>query len=127
MKYLVTGATGLVGNNVVRQLLEAGHEVRVLVRPSSDLRGLEGLAVERATGDVSEPSSLTAAMQNVQVVIHAAGFVHLGWSQLDTHRRINVGGTRNMAAAARQAGVRMVHVSGINALGLGRLAQPADE
>jgi dihydroflavonol-4-reductase len=127
MKYLVTGATGLVGNNVVRQLLDTGEEVRVLVRPSSDLRGLEGLAVERAIGDICDASSVAPAMQNVQVVIHAAGFVHLGWSQLDTHRRINVGGTRNMAAAARQAGVRMVHVSGINALGLGRLAEPADE
>src|SRR5262245_2078595 len=127
MKYLVTGATGLVGNNVVRQLLDAGDEVRVLVRASSDLRGLEGLPVEKAIGDVRDAASVAAACQGVQRVIHAAGYVHLGWSQLELHRQINVEGTRNVAIAAREAGIRMVHVSGINALGLGRLDHPADE
>src|SRR5437764_8927397 len=127
MKYLVTGATGLVGNNVVRRLLGAGEEVRVLVRASSDLRGLEELRVEKSIGDVRDPASVAAACQGVQRVIHAAGHVHLGWSQLDLHRQINVEGSRNVAVAAREAGIRMVHVSGINALGLGRLDHPADE
>ncbi len=127
MKYLVTGATGLVGNNVVRQLLDAGEQVRVLVRASSDLRGLDGLEVEKAIGDVRDPASVAAACQGVQRVIHAAGYVHLGWSRLDLHRQINVEGTRNVAIAAREAGIRMVHISGINALGLGRLDHPADE
>jgi dihydroflavonol-4-reductase len=127
MKYLVTGATGLVGNNVVRQLLDGGDEVRVLVRATSDLRGLDGLPVERAIGDVRDAASVTAACQGVQRVIHAAGFVHLGWTLLDLHRQINVEGTRNVAVAAREAGIRMVHVSGINALGLGKLDRPADE
>jgi dihydroflavonol-4-reductase len=127
MKYLVTGATGLVGNNIIRQLLGAGEDVRVLMRPSSDLRGLEGLQVERATGDVRDATSVITACQGVQRVIHAAGFVHLGWSQLELHRQINVEGTRNVAIAAREAGIRMVHISGINALGLGRLNNPADE
>lgn len=127
MRYLVTGATGLVGNNIVRQLLDNGDDVRVLTRASSDPRGLDGLAVERATGDVRDSASLAAAMQGVDRVIHAAGYVHLGWSQLDLHRQINVEGTRNVAVAARESGIRMVHVSGINALGLGRLEHPADE
>jgi dihydroflavonol-4-reductase len=127
MKYLVTGATGLVGNNVVRQLVAAGEEVRVLVRESSDRRCLEGLPVERTLGDVRDAASVAAACRGVQRVIHAAGYVHLGWTNLDLHRQINVEGTRNVAVAAREAGIRMVHVSGINALGLGRLDHPADE
>jgi dihydroflavonol-4-reductase len=127
MKYLVTGATGLVGNNVVRQLLEAGEEVRVLVRATSDPRPLEGLAVERVAGDVRDAAAVTEACRGVQVVIHSAGHVQLGWTQLDLHQQINVEGTRHVAAAARAAGARLVHVSAINALGLGRLDQPADE
>src|SRR4051794_16147578 len=110
MIYLVTGATGLVGNNVVRQLLDAGETVRVLVRASSNLRGLDGLAVEKAIGDVRDAASVAAACQGIERVIHAAGYVHLGWSQLDLHRQVNVEGSRNVAIAARQAGIRMVHI-----------------
>jgi dihydroflavonol-4-reductase len=63
----------------------------------------------------------------VDVVIHSAGHVHLGWRQLDVHRQINVEGARTVAAAARSVGAKMVHVSSLNALGLGQLEQPADE
>src|SRR5207244_661300 len=65
--------------------------------------------------------------RGVDIVIHSAGHVHLGWRQLDQLRAINVEGTRNVATAARAVGARLVHVSAINALGLGRLSQPADE
>jgi dihydroflavonol-4-reductase len=127
MKYLVTGSTGLLGNNVVRALRATGNEVRVLVRAGSDPRPLEGLAVERILGDVRDPAALTAACQQVDGVIHCAGHVHVGWTQADLHRCINVDGTRNVAAAARAAGARLVHVSSTNALGLGNFQQPADE
>jgi nucleoside-diphosphate-sugar epimerase len=127
MKYLVTGATGLVGNNLVRQLLAAGERVRVLARASSDPRPLEGLSIERVAGDVRDPAALAGACRGVQVVVHAAGYVHLGWTRLDQQRAVNIEGTRNVAVAAHAAGARMIHVSGINALGLGRLDQPADE
>jgi nucleoside-diphosphate-sugar epimerase len=127
MKYLVTGATGLLGNNIVRQLLAAGEKVRVLARTTSDPRPLDGLTVERAEGDVRDAVAVARACHDVQVVIHSAGCVQIGWTQLDLHRRINVEGTRNVATAARGAGAKLVHVSSINALGLGRLAQPADE
>lgn len=127
MKYLVTGATGLLGNNIVRQLVEAGQSVRVLARATSDARPLAGLPIERACGDIRDAASLAEACRGIDIVIHSAGHVYLGWQQLDQHRAINVEGARNVAAAARAAGARMVHVSAINALGLGRLDQPADE
>lgn len=127
MKYLVTGATGLVGNNVVRQLLAAGQTVRVLARGTSDPRPLAGLDVETIAGDVRDPAAVVQACDGVDVVVHAAGHVHIGWTQLDIHQEINVAGTRHVAAAARQSGARLVHVSSVNALGLGRLDQPADE
>jgi dihydroflavonol-4-reductase len=127
MKYLVTGATGLVGNNVVRQLLAAGEEVRVLARSASDPRPLAGLAVERCPGDVRDAASMAAACEGVNIVIHSAGHVHLGWLQREQHQAVNVEGARNVASAARAAGARLVHVSAINALGLGKLRAPADE
>ena len=127
MRYLVTGATGLVGNNVVRQLLDAGHFVRVLARGTSDPRPLAGLDVERVAGDVRDGSALAQACAGVDVVVHSAGHVYIGWTGLEDHRAVNVEGTRNVAAAARQAGARLVHVSSVNALGLGRLESPADE
>jgi dihydroflavonol-4-reductase len=127
MKYLVTGATGLLGNNIVRQLLAAGEPVRVLARTASDPRPLAGLNVEVAQGDVRDAASVVQACQGIDAVIHSAGYVHIGWKHLDLHTAINVEGTRNVATAAREAGARMVHVSTVNALGLGPLDSPADE
>lgn len=127
MRYLVTGATGLLGNNVVRQLLDAGQRVRVLTRAASDPRPLSGLDVDLAAGDARDAAAVRSACQGIETVIHAAGHVQIGWKQLDLHRSINVEGTRNVAAAAREAGARLVHVSTVNALGLGRREQPADE
>lgn len=127
MKYLVTGATGLLGNNIVRELLARGESVRVLTRATSDPRPLSGIDVERASGDVCDPASVSAACAGIDIVIHCAGHVQIGWSQKEQHEAINVGGTRNVASAAERAGARLVHVSSVNALGLGTLAQPAAE
>lgn len=124
---LVTGATGLVGNNVVRALLERGNRVRVLARGGSDPRPLEGLDVEVAHGDVCDAGSVRAALQGAEHVIHAAARVHLGWTGLVEQQATNVEGTRNVAQAARVAGARMVHVSSVDALGIGTRQHPADE
>lgn len=127
MTTLVTGATGFVGNNVVRCLLERGESVRVLIRQRGIPAALDGLAVEIANGDVCDSGSVERAFQGVQRVVHAAAQVRIGWRDFKLHQAVNVDGTRNVAAAAMQAGARMVHVSSVDALGLGSLEQPADE
>ncbi len=127
MRYLVTGATGLLGNNVVRELLADGHAIRVMARRESDPRPLAGLNVEVVEGDVRDAAAVCRACQEIDTVIHAASHVHIGWRQADVHGAINNLGTRHVAAAARAAGARLVHVSTVNALGLGRLEVPADE
>lgn len=127
MRTLVTGATGLVGNNVVRLLLERGHAVRVLRRKDCDPRPLAGLDVESALGDVRDLESLRAACQGVARVVHAAARVHIGWSGLKLQQAVNVEGSGNVALAAREAGARMVHVSSVDALGFGTRDAPADE
>lgn len=127
MRYLVTGATGFVGNNIVRELLTRGEQVRVLTRPSADPRPLAGLAVETILGDVTDPVAVAAACQDIDVVIHAAGVVHIGWQGLPEMQRVNVHGTRLVAAAARSVGARLLHISTANAIGVSTKREPADE
>ncbi len=124
---LVTGATGLVGNNVVRRLLEQGAAVRVLARENIDPRPLAGLEVEIARGDVRDAAAVSQAVRGTDCVIHAAGHVHIGWKGMDTARTINVEGTRNIAQAARSADARLVHVSSIDALGISTTKRTVDE
>lgn len=127
MRYLVTGASGLLGNNVIRQLVERGDEVRVIVRKASNKRAFEHVSVELVDGDVTDAASMQRACLGADVVIHSAGDVYLGWRHQEQSYRVNVEGTRNVARAARECGARLVHVSTINALGLGQLSSPATE
>ena len=127
MTILVTGATGLLGNNIVRLLLEKGEAVRVLVRENADERPLEGLEVERITGDIREAERVQAACQGTRAVIHSAALVTIGWTRLEEARAINVIGTQHVAAAARAANAKLVHVSSVDAMAPGRRDQPANE
>ena len=127
MTTLVTGATGLVGNNVVRMLCRSGESVRVLVRETSDPRPLADLEVEVVTGDVCDAASVRRATAGVSGVVHAAAQVHFGWSGLESQRAVNVEGTRHVAIAARDANAKMIHISSVDALGIGSPDSPADE
>ena len=123
---LVTGATGLVGNNVVRLLLDRGREVRALVREGCDSRPLQGLEVETCLGDIRDSAAVLSAAQGVGQVVHAAATVQVGWTGLEASRAVNVEGTRHVAQAARTVGARLCHVSSVDALGISHDG-PADE
>jgi dihydroflavonol-4-reductase len=114
--YLVTGATGHIGNVLVRSLLERGESVRALVRPGRDLSPLAGLHAELISGDVLDPQSLAAAMRGVQGVFHLAGVISILPGEHPTLRRVNTEGTTNVLRAAREAGAgRVVYASSIHA------------
>lgn len=108
MKVLVTGASGFIGGNLVRALLRDGHAVRALVRPASDRRNIEGLDVEVALGDLTDPVSLAPALDGCEGLFHVAAS-YAFWSP-DPRRfhEANVTGTQNILAAARRAGVRKI-------------------
>ncbi len=127
MLTLVTGATGLLGNNVVRTLLERGQSVRALTREGSDPRPIKGLDIEVFYGDVRDFDSVSRACKGVDLVIHSAGWVHIGRTGMETARQVNVEGTRNVAAAALAGSAKLVHVSSTNALGVGSPEVPATE
>jgi dihydroflavonol-4-reductase len=119
MKALVTGATGFVGGAVARALIHAGIDVRVLARSESDLRNLEGLPVERVTGDLRDPASLRAALTGCRQLYHVAAHYALWAKDPSIFYDINVRGTRNMLEAARTVGIeRTVYCSTIGAIGL---------
>ena len=127
MLTLVTGATGLVGNNVVRALLNRGEAVRVLSREGADPRPLSGLDVECVRGDVRDEAAVARAMKNVDRVIHAAAEVRIGWTGYESARATNVIGATIVADAAQKASAKMVHVSTVDAIGLCPDGTPADE
>jgi dihydroflavonol-4-reductase len=114
---LVTGATGFLGGHVARALVARGHEVRVLVRPTSERSRLEGLPVEVAEGDVTDAASVTEALSGADLVIHCAALVDLGNPDHRRMEAVNVGGAEHVLCAAADAGVPAVHVSSVNAHG----------
>lgn len=116
MRVLVTGASGLLGAHLVRELTRAGHPVRALVRSSSDTRGIDSLPVERVVGDVRDKEAVRQAVDGCEVVFHAAAvFAYWGYSRdemMDTVRE----GTGIVIEAARDAKVRRVVLTSSTAI-----------
>jgi len=128
IRRVVTGASGLVGAVLVRELCarRPGDAVKALYR--SDTRALAGLDVETAAIDVGDAAALETAFRGAEEVVHCAAYISLDRRQAQTLQRINVEGTRNVVTACRQAGVRrLVHVSSAHALHQAPLDHPLDE
>jgi dihydroflavonol-4-reductase len=116
---LVTGATGLVGSAVVRALLQSGHRVRVLVRPSSNRRNLADFSVEISEGSLEDARSLARAVAGCRFVYHVAADYRIWVPDPRPMFRTNVMGTRDLLIAALEAGVeRVIYTSSVATLGL---------
>ena len=125
---LVTGASGFVGAAVVRALLAAGRKVRALLRPSSDRRNVEGLAVDVRLGSLLEPPSLAAALDGCDALYHVAADYRLWVRNPAEMYACNVDGTRSLMEAALAAGVgRIVYTSSVATLGWRADGAAADE
>src|SRR3989442_4307325 len=125
---LVTGGTGFVGANLVRELLRDGATVRVLARPGGDRRALAGLEVEIAEGDLTVPASLRPAVAGVPLVFHVAADYRLWAPDARALFRTNVEGTRAVLRAAADAGAkRIVYTSTVGALGIPKDGSPGTE
>lgn len=130
MRVLVTGGSGFLGSHIAEVLAQGGHAVRALVRRSSNRKFLESLrGIEFAYGSVDEPTTLPAAVANVDAIIHAAGLVKA--RSQDEFLRVNAEGTRHLLAAAASHAPnlqRFVHVSSLAVAGpsLDGSPHPAD-
>jgi dihydroflavonol-4-reductase len=118
MKTFVTGATGFIGSSIVRELLRDGREVRVLVRPASNLANLKGLDVEIWRGDLLDPTALRRGLNGCDVLYHAAADYRLWTADSDEMYRTNVGGTVAVMDAAMESNIsRVVYTSSVGTLG----------
>ncbi|SVC28031.1 uncharacterized protein METZ01_LOCUS280885, partial [marine metagenome] len=77
MKTLVTGSTGFLGSAILRELLDDGREVKLLVRKDADTANIDGLDVEIAYGDLRDPESLQSALNGCNILYHAAAYYSL--------------------------------------------------
>jgi dihydroflavonol-4-reductase len=128
VRALVTGASGFVGAAVARALIAAGWEVRALVREGSDRSNLHPLPVELAVGDLTDRGSLDRAAAGCTALFHVAADYRLGAPDPSELYRANVEGTRNILAAARDAGVqRAVYTSSVATVGIPADGTPGDE
>ena len=127
MRVFVTGATGFLGSHVARVLAAQGADLRLLVRPSSDLRNIADLNTERVTGDLRDPASLEKAVSGCEVVFHVAADYRLWVRDPAEMYRSNVEGTRALLDAARKQGVRrVVYTSSVATMGFGSNGHGAD-
>ena len=119
MKVFVTGATGFVGAHVARALADAGAELRLLVRPTSDLRNLAALPpFDRVTGDLREPESLRVGLRGCDALMHVAADYRLWVRDPQAMYAANVEGTRALLRLAREEGVgRAVYTSSVATMG----------
>jgi dihydroflavonol-4-reductase len=125
MSTLVTGAAGFLGSHVTRQLVARGEEVRVLIRASSSNRAISDLPLEYVTGDLRDPASLQRAMKGVRRVFHVAADYRLWAKRSQDIYDSNVGGTKNLLAAAKAAGVaQLIYTSTVATIAVDRLELP---
>lgn len=126
---LVTGASGFVGSAVARRLIDAGHQVRALLRPASSRRNVDGLPLDIALGDLTDRTSLERALDGCDALFHVAADYRL-WIRGDPGAlyRANVDGTDNVMQAAAAAGVsRIIYTSSIATLNPGADGTPGTE
>jgi dihydroflavonol-4-reductase len=128
MPIFLTGATGFLGSHVARALAAQGATLRLLIRPTSNLKNLEGLNAETATGDLRDPASLEKAMFGCDTVFHVAADYRLWLKDPNEMYRSNVEGTRAILDAARKNKVRaVVYTSSVATMGFTGNGRPADE
>ena len=122
---LVTGAAGFLGSHVTRQLVARGESVRVLMRPSSNNRAISDLSLEYVTGDLRDAASLERAMKDVKRVFHVAADYRLWARHAQEIYDSNVGGTKNLLSAAKNAGVeQLIYTSTVATIAVDRPELP---
>lgn len=128
MKILITGANGLLGSNLVRQLLQENFEVKAMVRESSDLRSLKNTNPELFKGNLLDSGDLKKALPGCKLVVHVAANTAQWPSGYQHYKKINVEGTRLLLEESKKAGIeQFIFVSSANTFGPGTKEAPGDE
>ena len=105
MRYFVTGATGFIGGHLVRQLIDAGHEVDIIARDPGKAGELAQIGVRVHRGDITEMESMRGPMAGSDGVFHVAGWYKIGERDKSPAQRVNVDGTRNVLGLMEELGI----------------------
>lgn len=127
MKLGLTGGTGFLGSHLCPRLVGAGHDVRALRRPARAAQVLDRLGIESLVGDITDPTCVEELIAGCDAVVHAAGSIRQGRAFRDENKRVNVLGTSVVARACKRAGVPLLHVSSVAAIGVPDGLVPVDE
>ncbi|TWU41483.1 dTDP-glucose 4,6-dehydratase [Novipirellula aureliae] len=127
MRVFVTGGTGLLGNNVLRQLEAAGHESVALVRQPPESKVFAGLSTRLVHGDLFSEETIDRAVADCDAVVHSAALIHLGWTRLAESMRINRDGTKAIVDACIKYDRKLLHVGTVDSIAIGSKRAPANE
>lgn len=127
-KVFVTGADGMLGSNIVRELIHQGYQAHCLIFPGRNTGTLDGLPVQKSTGDLLNTDALGKAMDGCDAVIHVAASTAVWPGRNPRVMQINMDGTRAMIKVAQKLGIkRFVHIGSANSFAVGTATQPGDE
>ena len=128
MKVFITGADGILGNNLVRLLLDRTRDIKIFIETGKEARHLEGLDIERSWGSILNYEELKDAMNGYDVVIHAAAKTDTWPTRHASYWKVNVEGTKNVITAVKELGIsKLIHVGTANSFGPGDESRPGDE
>jgi dihydroflavonol-4-reductase len=128
MKIFVTGPDGLLGSNIVRELLAQGYEVRAMVQPGRKVKTLDGLPIEKVEGDLLNAENMRALMKGCQYALHGAASTAMWPDRNPMVRKVNIEGTRNVLDACKANGIeRLVYIGTANTFGYGTKEKPGTE
>ena len=125
---LVTGADGMLGSHIVRELIVRGFIVRAFIQPGRKVRTLEGLNIDTFEGDILNIADVETAMKDCEYVIHSAASTSIYPARNRKVYDINLEGTMNVTAAAAKSNIkRMVHISSASVFNSGDIIAPGNE
>lgn len=128
MKILVTGADGLLGSNLVRELLSRGHVIRAFVQPGRQQKTLEGLTIEKFAGNLLNPDEVIKAAEGCEAIIHCAASTAVWPIRSEIINKVNIDGTKNIIKAVYKNNIqRLIYVGTANSFGFGSKSQPGVE
>jgi dihydroflavonol-4-reductase len=115
MKILVTGADGLLGSNLVRELLKRGHQLRAFVQPGRQQKTLEGLTIEKFPGNLLNADEVLTSSEGCDAVIHCAASTSVWPTRSEIVNKVNIEGTKNIIHAVQKNNIqRMIYVGTAN-------------
>src|SRR5688572_31059788 len=118
MKILVTGADGLLGSNLVRELIGRGHNIRAFVQPGRQQKTLEGLPIEKFSGNLLNADEVINAGEGCDAVIHCAASTSVWPTRSEIVNKVNIEGTKNIIRAVKENKIqRMIYVGTANSFG----------